>query len=262
MSTENANKLYLSLRFPLLLLAALWSIHLLILYVDFDYQYWALYPRRSFGSFGIFGIIGIFSSPFLHSGFEHLISNSFPILILSTTIIYFYPKVAFRSMLMIYIFTGIMVWLLGDYFFCEAKAGYDCIRGHVGISGVVYGMVTFVLGNGIFRKNRKSIILALIVLFFYSGIFLGILPTQEGISWESHLFGAIVGFFTSYFYREEIEADEVKPEDIYRNELPRSYRPYFLPPNTFDKTKAQRAAEAAAEANNPWNSTNTWDDIN
>ena len=261
MEAEKSNRLYQSLKFPLMLLAVLWSIHLLILYFNYDYQYWALYPRRSFGDFGVYGLIGILSSPFLHSGFKHLISNSFPLLVLSTMILYFYPKVAFRSMFMIYILTGISVWLLGDYFFCDAKAGYDCIRGHIGISGVVYGMVSFVLGNGMFRSNRKSTILALVILFFYSGMFLGVLPNQEGISWESHLFGAIVGLFTAYFYKEEIEMDEAKPINLYTNELPRKHRPYFLPPDTFDKTKAERAREEL-ERLNPWNSTNTWDDIN
>ena len=150
-------------------------------------------------------------------------------LVLSVMIIYFYPRVANRSMLMIYVLTGLAVWIFGRRVF------------HIGASGVVYGLVSFVFWMGIFRRSLKSIILALIVTVLYSGYFLGILPNQEGISWESHLLGGIVGIFTAYWFKEQIELDEEVQKPSWENEPTR--KQYFLDRDVFEKTKAEREQE-------------------
>ena len=164
---------------------------------------------------------------------------------------------------MIYLLTGLAVWGLADWLL----AGSEPIgpRFHIGASGVVYGLVTFLLGNGLFRRNLKSTILALIVLFFYSGIFVGVLPNQEGISWESHLFGAFVGLFTSFYYRKELEVDEEEQQPFWEQESEEQNRPYFLPRDAFDKTKAERAREAEElrrlreQGPGGWTSSSTYD---
>ena len=132
-------------------------------------------------------------------------------------------------MLMIYILTGLSVWIFGRRVF------------HIGASGVVYGLVAFVFWMGIFRRSIKSIILALIVTVLYSGYFFGILPNQEGISWESHLLGGIVGIFTAYWFKEQIEADELPPPPSWANEP--TDKSYFLDRDAFEKTKAEREQE-------------------
>ena len=220
---------YDSLRFPLVILAFIWLVHVYLSFVGADPGWYGIMPRR------LWGLRGIVTAPLVHGSWEHLLSNSFPLFVLSAITLYFYRKVALRSFWMIYFITGIAVWLLARPVV------------HIGASGVVYGLVAFLFWNGIFRRSLRSIILALIVMLFYSGMFLGILPDQEGISWESHLLGSLAGIFTSFWYKGELEDDELERHDPWAEERNQE-KEYFLPRDIFDKTKAQRALEAEEEA--------------
>jgi membrane associated rhomboid family serine protease len=136
------------------------------------------------------GILGIISGPIVHANFSHLLSNTMPLLILGWTIFFFYSKVSYKSFIVIYVLTGLLVWLF-------AREVY-----HIGASGIVYGLVSFLFFSGIFRRDNKSIAIALIVTFLYGGIIWGVLPGQKGISWESHLFGGIAGIITAFIFRK------------------------------------------------------------
>lgn len=138
----------------------------------------------------LFGLIGIITAPLIHGGYSHIISNTVPLVILGLSIFYFYPKLAYDSFVIIYLGTGLLVWIFGRELY------------HVGASGIVYGYVSFLFFNGIFRRDNKSIALSLLVVFLYGGLVWGVFPLREGISWESHLFGAIVGAITSFFFRK------------------------------------------------------------
>ncbi len=157
---------------------------------------------------------------------------------------------------LIYFLTGTAVWL-----FARPVS-------HIGASGVVYGLVAFIFWNGIFRRSLRSIILAGIVMLLYSGMFMGVLPDQEGISWESHLLGSLVGIFVAYFFKADLEEEEEeKATDPFADERTTEKRPY-LPVDVFEKTKSQRAweAEEAARRQNEstnffhpfWNQDKTW----
>ena len=217
------NRIIKSLRLPFQFLVLMWAVHLIQIATQIDFGTFGIYPRT------IFGLRGILLSPLIHANIPHLISNSAPLFLLGVLIMYFYPRVAVRSMAMIYILTGFSVWLF-------AREGF-----HIGASGVVYGLVSFVFWSGIFRRNLKSIILAVIVTFLYSGLFLGILPNQPGISWESHLLGGLAGIITAYWYKEEIEADE-KPAPAPLEEHGQE-ESFFLDRDIFEKTKAERLRE-------------------
>jgi len=138
---------------------------------------------------------------------------------------------------------------------------------HIGASGVVYGLVAFIFWNGIFRRSLRSTVLALVVMVMYGGYFQGLLPDQEGISWESHLSGAIVGIFAAFFYKEELEIEEEQEKNYnpFVDEDDKNLRP-FLDRDVFDKTKQERLQEKLqqqAQENNSnagWTSTNTWND--
>jgi len=136
-------------------------------------------------------------------------------------------------MLLIYILTGLAVW---------AFARGNVI--HIGASGVVYGLVSFVFWTGIFRRNVKSIMLALIIVFLYSGLFIGVMPNQKGISWESHLFGGLVGILVAFWMKDRREQDE-EPEDPWKDE--KGADEFFLPRDTFEETLLERAARRKAE---------------
>ncbi|MFQ5447639.1 MAG: rhomboid family intramembrane serine protease [Saprospiraceae bacterium] len=215
--------IFSSLRLPFRFMVLLWGVHFIQIVTGTDFGAYGIYPRE------MFGLRGILLAPLIHANMQHLVSNSAPLFLLAVMILYFYPRVALRSMAMIYVLTGVAVWLFARKVF------------HIGASGVIYGLVSFVFWSGIFRRNVKSIILALIVTFLYSGLFLGILPNQRGISWESHLLGGLVGIFTAYWYKEEIEADE-NPEPAAlegQDEEPS----FFLDRDVFEKTKAERLRE-------------------
>ena len=174
------SKVINAVRYPIYFILLIWAIHLFQFLTPFDFSYLGTYPRTSFG------LRGVVFSPLLHSDFSHLINNSIPFFVLSSLIYFFFPRVAWKSILMIYFLTGLAVWGFGRSVF------------HIGASGVVYGLVAFLCWTGIFRRNLKSIVISLIVGFYYSGMFLGILPNQEGISWESHLLGGLVGICLLY----------------------------------------------------------------
>ncbi len=213
-----------------------------------DWGAWGIYPRR------IWGMTGIITAPLVHGSWGHLASNSAPLFVLTGLTFYFYRKVAARSFTMIYLLTGIAVWLL-------ARPVY-----HIGASGVVYGLVAFIFWNGIFRRSVRSIVLALLVLLFYAGMFMGVLPDQEGVSWESHLLGSLAGIFTSFWFKSELEEDEQEHHRyVFGDETEKQF---FLPGDAFEMTKTERAeaekraaeetARVAEEDRQPYFPPNYW----
>jgi membrane associated rhomboid family serine protease len=206
------------------LVSVLWVLHLLRLtpLLDDPVGYYGIYPRR------LFGLKGVLTSPLFHGGWRHLMSNSAPLLAMITVLYAFYRRVATPAFIAIYLLTGLAVWLF-------ARPVW-----HVGASGVVYGLVSFVFWSGVFRRSLKSIVLALIVVMIYTPMFAGILPNQEGISWESHLLGGIVGILVAWWFRSNLEKEELKPVYDWEED---SEKTSFLDADTFEKTRLQREWE-------------------
>ena len=171
--------------YPSLFVVALWLVKLFEYYFKTSFATYGIRPRN------LKGIPGIAISPLIHSGFNHLISNTLPLLILGIIICYFYRKIAFDVFFWVYLLTGIWVWVAAD--------GNDY---HIGASGLIYGFASFLFFSGLFRKDLRAIALALLVSFVYGGIAWGILPSHKGISWESHFFGSLSGGFCAYYYRK------------------------------------------------------------
>ncbi|MFN3871739.1 MAG: rhomboid family intramembrane serine protease [Ignavibacterium sp.] len=196
---------YLKYFIPLSFPVGLWFIHIFsALFKIYPYKLGVL-PRS------LSGIIGIFTSPLIHSNFSHLISNTIPLAVMGLGIFYFYPSAAYKVFAFVYFCTGLLVWIF-------AREVY-----HIGASGIVYAFVSYLFFSGIFRRDNKSITLALIVVFLYGGLVWGVLPGLEGISWESHLFGAISGIIAAYLFRKsdpinhyewEDEESDVPPEKL------------------------------------------------
>lgn len=191
MITEEKLKFYKSLVFPSLLLIGLWGVKLVEILLHSDYYYLGIFPKSAEG------LTGIVTAFFIHGDFNHLISNSLPLFISTLALFFFYKNAAWRVFLFIYFITGILVWLFGREVW------------HIGASGVVYGLISFLFFSGIFRRDNRSIALALIVTFLYGGMVWGVLPVR-GISWESHLFGGLTGTAMAFFFRK---SDPVKKYD-------------------------------------------------
>lgn len=210
------------LRIPIVFVSLLWIIHIVQRATGIDFTTLGVFPRH------VEGLPGIIFTPLIHGSWEHLFSNSVSFLMLSVVLFWFYPRIALGSIVWLYFLSGLGIWIFAQ------PNSY-----HIGASGVVYGMVSLVFWSGIFRRNLKSIILALIILMLYAGLFEGIIPGKEGISWEGHLFGGIAGIILAWFYRKDIETDEI-PEPVIEEE--EEERRYFLPRDAFDMTMAQRRA--------------------
>ncbi len=205
------NKFYSSLFVPLTFPMVMWMVYFITIALNLDLSRMGILPRD------MIGILGIISGPIVHANFSHLLSNSVPLLILGWTIFFFYSKVSYKSFIVIYVLTGLFVWLF-------ARQVY-----HIGASGIVYGFVSFLFFSGIFRRDNKSIAIALIVTFLYGGIVWGVLPGQKGISWESHLFGGIAGIIAAFIFRKidpQKKYDwEDEEDDFDVNDLEVSYDP-------------------------------------
>jgi len=145
------------------------------------------------------GVKGVFLSHFIHSNIEHFISNSISLGLLLFSLKYFYFFDAYYIFFSSTIFTNFLVWLFG-------RPAY-----HIGSSGIVFFLISFFLFSGFFSKNRTSSALSLIALFLYGGIFMELSPSyNSNISWESHLFGFLLGIVYSFFYRNKIISEEIK----------------------------------------------------
>lgn len=162
----------------------LWVIRLMESSFAFDLGVFGIHPRSITGS------VGIITGPLVHGDFHHLMSNSLPLVFLGIGVFYFYHKIAIEVFVWIYLFTGFWVWLV-------ARDAY-----HIGASGIVYGLASFLLFSGFFRKDSRSIAISLVVIFLYGGMAYGLFPINEEISWESHLLGTVGGFMCAFFYRK------------------------------------------------------------
>lgn len=239
------------IKWPAYFVVVLWIIHLAKTIVGQEWTRFGIFSRETDG------LKGIVFGPLIHADWLHLASNSLPLLITGALMMLFYPGVAARAFTMMYFLTGFMVWLF-------ARTGVF----HIGASGVVYAMISFLFWSGIFRRSPKAIFLALTILALYGGQFEGILPQQPGVSWESHLMGGLVGIFIAYYFKSELEADEIKVQKW--THISYDERPYFLPRDTFEMTKEERRIRDEALAHQAWleqqqallggewNSTHTW----
>ena len=163
----------------------MWAIKLYEWTGDKNLSFLGIYPRTLKGS------IGIITSPFIHSDVFHLFSNTIPYISLTLILFYFYSKKAWEIFIWIYLTTGVWVWAFARQ------------ASHIGASGIIYGLASFLLLSGFLTKNIRLISISLIVLFLYGGMFYGISPTtvSEDTSWESHLLGAISGAIFAIFFK-------------------------------------------------------------
>lgn len=190
----------------LVYLALIWTVHIFQYATGIDWRNWGVIPRTEEGLWGI-----LFMA-FLHQDFNHLINNSTPLAVLFLCTIQFYPKACKPTIVGIHIVSAALVWLF-------ARTSI-----HIGASGVVYGLGTFLFFSGWFRRDVKSMGIACIVAFLYGSMVWGVLPIKQGVSWEGHLFGALTGIFFAYFFRKtdarppyswELEEEEFNHEFKY-----------------------------------------------
>lgn len=167
------------------IVGALWIIEICdTLLFGSNLELHGIHPRS------LSGIPGFFFAPFLHSDWGHLLSNSFSLLILGAAIL----LTGWRDLTIVSVVSaltaGVVVWIIG-------KSGSN----HIGASSIVFGYFGFLIASGYYQKTPLTILLAILVIFFYGGAIFAVFPTESiraaSISWEGHLGGAIGGFLVA-----------------------------------------------------------------
>jgi len=167
--------------------------------MDWDFHTAGVYPRRIENIWGVFTII------FIHADWSHLANNVVSFVLLSGFLYYFYTQIATKVLVISYLSSGLILWLIGRESW------------HIGASGLIYALAFFLFFSGIIRKHIPLIAISFIVAFVYGSMIWHIFPwqIQDPISWEGHLGGGIIGTFLSIWFRN---AGPQKPEKNWDDE--------------------------------------------
>lgn len=169
---------------PFLLVVVIWFVYILEIKFGLNFNKYGIDPKS------LTGLQGIVFSPFIHADTKHLFNNSIPLFVLATGLFYFYKKVAVKVLLLGGFFTGLLTWII-------ATKSY-----HIGASGIVYLLFSFIFFSGIFKKHYRLVAMSFITIFLYGSMVWFILPIKEGMSWQGHLSGFLVGVILAFVYRK------------------------------------------------------------
>lgn len=152
-----------------------------------DFHQGGIFPRD------ITHIWGILTYVFIHSDWAHLSNNILSFFILCTSLYYFYSPIATRILMLSYLLSGLLLWVIGRPSF------------HIGASGLIYALAFFLFCSGVIRRYAPLVAISFIVVFLYGSIIWYIFPMQyeHPISWEGHLSGAITGVILSFIFRKQ-----------------------------------------------------------
>ena len=217
-------RLSYALWFTMAFLLAIWSVFILNETMELGWRKHGMHPRQWDG------FKGIFTYPFLHGDWGHLWNNTMSFFTLNGFLFYFYRSIALQVWTLLFFFSGLLLWAL-------AVDG-----NHVGASGLIYGLASFLFLSGVIRKNRLLLRVSLAVAFLYGGIVWWMLPIDDHVSWEGHLSGAIVGAILALLYRNRGPRNPVYQFEREDPEAPLPEWWMAAHPNHPD-TLAQREAE-------------------
>ncbi len=185
---EEKKRLQSSILIPGLMLIVMWLVKFTEFVFHTRFSFLGITPLEPIG------LLGIFLSPFLHGDWNHLMANSVPIFVLGSALYYFYRPIASKVLLLTAVMTGLWVWM-------GAREST-----HIGASGVIYGLSSFLMFSGFLRRDNRLMALSFVVVFLYGSLVWGIFPElfpEKNISWESHLSGLLAGIILAFFFRKE-----------------------------------------------------------
>ena len=177
-------RIWHSIQTALAAVAILWLVYLINFVLPMDLRLYGLGPRQ------LNSLAGIVFTPFLHVDLRHLIANSGILFVLLTVSLSFSRKLTFRALWIIILIGGGLVWLSGKG---------DTI--HIGASGVIFGLIGFLMCLGIFRRDWKALVISLVIFLLYGGALQSLFIYVPGISWTGHLFGFISGVLAAWWAR-------------------------------------------------------------
>jgi membrane associated rhomboid family serine protease len=188
------------LAWPLYAVLLIWFIFAIEIIFPGDFSHFGILPRT------VSGLKGIFLSPFLHGSINHLYNNSIPLFVLIAALRFFYRKQSLIVIIFGIMLSGIGTWIIG-------RESY-----HIGASGLIYVLVSFIFFKGIQSKYFRLVALSLTVVVLYGGMIWYVFPSAEQeISWEGHLSGFIAGYILSLLtktddYQKPIRYDWERPD--------------------------------------------------
>jgi membrane associated rhomboid family serine protease len=182
-TTADTRRLRVAFTIALSFALLLWVLKLAEYLSGLEFTQFGIYPRRAGG------LVGVLCAPFIHASFSHLFANTAPIIVIGTMLLYGYPRAAKVLLPVVYLGSGVAVWLF-------AREAY-----HIGASGLAFGMLFFVFTVGVLRRERRTIAISLLVFFLYGGMISGVLPGARDVSFESHLSGALIGVLLAFLLR-------------------------------------------------------------
>lgn len=187
------NRLIQSLLYGLFSVSLLWCLKSAQILFHWDLSWMGVRPLE------MSGLIGILTAPLVHGSLEHLFNNTLPLIIMLSVLIFGYPKAFWRVLMFIWLFSGLGVWLFAR----EAN--------HIGASGIAHGLFFFILIASMFRRDKSSVAIMMIVFLLYGSMTMTIFPREEHISFEYHFFGAVAGFIAALLWRNLDPKPKVKP---------------------------------------------------
>lgn len=173
--------------YPILFVLLIWLVFWFEIRFGYDFNNFGVKPRD------VTGLRGIVFSPFIHSNIKHLFNNTIPLFILSMALFYFYKDIRWRVLIIGLLLTGFLTWIIGRP------------ANHIGASGIIYLLASFLFFKGIFSKHYRLIALSFIVVFLYGGLLWFVVPVEPGISWEGHLSGLLIGLLLAVLYKQNVE---------------------------------------------------------
>jgi membrane associated rhomboid family serine protease len=165
----------------LLLLAGLWVLEFLDQLSGNELDQLGIHAQE------VDGLPEIFTAPFLHAGWDHLISNSLPFYVLGFLVLLSGLARWVASSLIIIVISGLTAWFL--------TPPHTII---LGASGLIFGWLTYLLARGIWSRRPAQVAVAALVLLVYGGLIWGVFPGSAGISWQAHLGGAVGGVLAAW----------------------------------------------------------------
>lgn len=196
---------WFKLKLTLFIIGLWWLVAVFNMYLGFSLTNFSLKP------YNLSHWYGIFTYPFVHGNIEHLMNNSLSGFMIFASLFLIYEKISIKVLSIIYLVSGVILWFLGEHGSM-----------HVGASGVIYGVAFFLIVSGFIVRESANLAISLFMVAWYGSMIWGIFPfsVKEGVSWEGHLSGAIVGIILAiYFHKDNFLKKKTYSDDVVEDDF-------------------------------------------
>ncbi|MGO9311795.1 MAG: rhomboid family intramembrane serine protease [Syntrophobacteraceae bacterium] len=184
--TAPGAKIIDNLEIALICVALLWAIYLLNLVLPFDLRIYGIKPRC------ISGLSGLLFAPFLHQNIGHLFSNSLALAPLLFFSLAYSRQLTLKAVIFIALIGGAGIWIFGQSHTI-----------HIGASGIIFGLIGYLLAIGFFRRELLALMVSLLVAFYYGWALFSLFIVLPGVSWTGHFFGFAAGALAGWLTRHD-----------------------------------------------------------